>query len=271
MIEKLFMQSQQQIEQIIRQLGADYQVAVALAAVGMLAAIGIGVAWFVYEKWFTPQDSKDLRTAFRKKYPLLALGGDDGYLDFKPAPFSGPEGFLETKSVGKTQEHYSGALPRPVQFSKDDIELTDKSKNLEATIGVANFVSMLANRRLLLRGSRVPIWFGYRGKAILVSIYGIVAIQVIDAMSKLKEFQEIMSIVDIVAIKELFSEQWNESQLNAQETDKERKGELKAKKFAGKDSLIMFFAILIILVVLVILLIAASYFFSQPRVPVPTA
>jgi len=152
-------------------------------------------------------------------------------------------------------------LPRPKQFAEKDITVS-KDKDVTKTVATANFISMLANRRLLLRGTRVPVWFAYRGKAILSSLYGLAALQVLEGISKLKEFQVSFAAVDILAIKALFSEQWNESQLNAQETDAERVGELKAKRFAGKESLIMFFAVMILLVVVLIMLLVVAYYFS---------
>lgn len=275
--------TENEIQQIINGMASQYQIAIAIAAVSILAAIGVGVAWLVFEKWFTPAESKYLRRAFRRKRPLIFLGGDDGYADFVDAPFSGSEGILQTRKEGRTQEHYTGALPRPKEFDETDIQLTDESDlidengqpkkdkdgkplksqyNKTKTVAIANFISSLANRRLLLRGAKIPVWLAYRGKAILASLYGLAALDMLQAMSQAKEFKEAFSAVDVVAIKALFAEQWNESQINAQETDAERKGFLNAKKFAGKESLIMFFVVMIVLVVLVICLIAAAYFFG---------
>jgi len=248
-------------EQAIMNLISNYQIAVALAVIFGIALMAVGVCWFVWEHWFTPSESKTLRNAARKKRPLMVLGGDDGYADIVDAAYSGSEGILATKGRGRTKEHYTGALPRPKQFAEKDITVS-KDKDVTKTVATANFISMLANRRLLLRGTRVPVWFAYRGKAILSSLYGLAALQVLEGISKLKEFQVSFAAVDILAIKALFSEQWNESQLNAQETDAERVGELKAKRFAGKESLIMFFAVMILLVVVLIMLLVVAYYFS---------
>lgn len=255
--------SEDEVKKIIAQMGFQYQVAIVFALLAVIAAVAIVIAWVVYEKYFTPQESKDIRQAFRKKFPLCMLGGDDGFADFKPAAFSGPEGILETKSVGRTQEHYTGALPRPKQFKAEEINVdTTNKKDPEKTVAVANHISMLANRRLLLRGARVPVWFAYRGKAVLTSLYALVALQILEGLSKMPELKDAFAVVDVVAIKALFSEQWNESQINAQESDKERKGELKSKKFGGKESLIMMFAIMIILVVVLIMLLVVAYYFK---------
>lgn len=248
-------------EQAIMNLISQYQVAVILAIVAILAAVGLGVAWFVFEHWLTPKEAKQIRTATRKKTPLMMLGGDDGYADISHAAFSGPEGILQTKKQGKTEEHYTGALPRPRVFENDEINVAE-DKDVGKTVAFANFVSALANRRLLLRGARVPIWFAYRGKAVLASLYGLAALQMVEKLDKVPEFKDVFTSVDVVAIKSLFSEQWNESQINAQEADAERVGELKSKRFGGKENLIMVFAIMIVLVVLCIMLIAAAYFFA---------
>jgi len=253
-------------EQAIYNLIQNYQIAIGIAVVAAIVAVALGVSWFVYEHWLTPMESKALRTATRKKRPLMVLAGDDGYADIVDAPFSGPEGILQSKKKGRTSEHYTGALPRPREFEEDEIAVAE-GKDIKKTVAVANYISMLANRRLLMRGARVPIWFAYRGKAVLASLYGLAALQILESIDKLEKdlpkLKEAFAPVDVVAIKSLFSEQWNESQINAQETDAERVGELKAKRFGGKENLIMIFAVMIVLVVLCILLIAAAYFFSQ--------
>lgn len=248
-------------EQAIQNLITNYQIAVALLVIFFIGMVAVLVTFFVYEHWLTPLEAKQIRTASRKKRALMMLGGDDGYADFESAFFSGPEGILQTKPKGATKEHYTGALPRPRVFSEDEIEVEGEF-DVKKTVALANFVSMLANRRLLLRGAKVPIWFAYRGKAVLASLYGLACLQIIEGLSKAEEFKTAFSTIDVVAIKSLFSEQWNESQLNAQETDAERVGELKSKRFAGKESLIMFFGVAIILVIVVIILLAVAYFFK---------
>lgn len=262
--------------QAIMNLVAGYQIAVAFAIIFAIALTAVGVAWLVYEKWFTPLESKELRKTFRKKRPLVVLGGDDGYADFKDGFYSGPEGIIETKPQGRTEDHFTGALARPHIYTEHDLSeagMTEATKEnpteqekakVQKTLAVANYLSAIANRRLLLRGSRIPVWFAYRGKAILTSLYWIVTVQILDGMAQAKEFKDAFATIDLVAIKSLFPfRNWNQSQINAQETDKERKGELKAKRFAGKESLILLFAIMIVLVVVVIVLVAVAYYFSH--------
>lgn len=275
--------TENEIMQIIQSLGAQYQAAIIGMLVAMFIAIAVGIAWFVYEKWFTPDEAKFIRKAFRKKQPLLFLGGDDGFCDIHNAPFSGSEGSLRTQDQGKTKEHYLGILPRPKTYGSEDIVpfmSKDKAGNEESvkkTVALANYVSMIANRRLLLRGARVPVWIGYRGKAIITSLYGLVALQILEALvddskNQAKELKDkakaemekslglIFATVDILAIKALFSRQWNQSQVIACETDSERAGEIRAKKFGSKESLILFFGVMICLVVVVIILMAAAYY-----------
>jgi hypothetical protein len=271
-IKALFMQiSDSEIEQIIMNLGFKYQVAVVVALVMGFVAVAIGAAWLIREKWFTPLESKEIRSAFRKKTPILFLGGDDGYGDFLPAVKSGSEGILETKSKGKSKDHYTGALPRPREFREDEIAMrllegglteSEAEKKVKGTTNVANALSQFANRRLILRGSRIPLWIGYRGKAVLASLYGLVALQIVEGLSKLDALKEAFATVDLLLLKELFSEQWNLSQIIAQETDKERGGELKARRFQGKDTLILLFAVMIFLVIAVILLLVVAYYFK---------
>lgn len=252
--------------QAIYNIIAAYQVAVAIAIIASICAIGLGVSWFVYEHFFTPSDSKHIRRAFRKKRPLTFLGGDDGYLDIVDVPTAVPEGFVETSNYGGAKQKHLGALPRPIQFTADQIEVA-KGKDVDKTVAVANFVSMLASRRLMLRGAKVPVWIAYRGKAILTSLYGLIALQIVEGLADFAKqlgdkFAEAWGAVDITAIKDLFSEQWEESQIQALAYEKERKGEAKAKRFGGKESLILIFAVLIVIIVLVILAIAAAYFFG---------
>lgn len=225
----------------------------------LLALIAVVSMVFIYEKmeFFTPKECNEIRKAARKKKPMALLANDEGLADLLHAPVAGPEGALETKGTGRTKEHYTGFLPRPLEISKEDLEVAD-GKDKDKTFKVASYIAKLATKPLFLRSARVPLWVGYRGKAILASVYALASLEILEALvEKLKDdFQSI----DVQAIKALFSAQWNESQINAQETDKERIGELKAKKFAGKDSLIMFFAVLIGLVVLTIVLVAAVYY-----------
>lgn len=266
--------------QAINEMIFNYQFAVAAAIILGIALAAVGGAWLIYEKWFTPVESKKLRDAFRRKRPLLVEGGDDGFADMTPAHKSLPEGVLSTKPQGRGKDNFIGALPRPHKYTESDLsdvkmpealkavnneDMTEaEKKKLQTTLSVANYLDALANRRLLLRGSKIPVWFAYRGKAILTSIYWLVAVQMLEAMAKAGEFEEAFGTVDLVAIKALFPiKQWNVSQLKMQELDAERTGELKAKKFAGKDSLILMFAIMIILVVVVIMLIAVIYFFTH--------
>lgn len=255
-------------EQAIMRLAANYRIAVAFAAVGIVGLVAVCAMWFVYEHWLTPQESKEFRKSARAKRPIIALAGDDGYCDFKEAPFSGPEGILQTKKVGRTQDHYTGALPRPREFEEKDIQLADANADLKKTVAMANYISMLANRRLLLRGSKIPVWFAYRGKAVITSIYGLAALQILESLKEtkddaLKKISEILTPIDLIAVKALFAEQWNESQINAQETDAEQKGFLRARKFGGKESLILIFALMILLVVVLIIALVAAYYFSK--------
>lgn len=248
-------------EEAIARFIQQYQITLVVAVVAVAGCIAVAIAWFIYEYWLTPSESKDMRRASRKKRPLVALAGDDGYMDIKDAPISGSEGWLQTKEKGTTKEHYTGCLPRPRVFAESEINVGEKM-DVKKTVAVANYISMLANRRLLLRGAKVPIWFAYSGKAVLASLYGLAALQMLEGLSQLKEFKSSFVTVDIVAIKALFSEQWNESQINAIEADKERKGELKAKRFGGKENLIMLFAVMIIFIVVLIMLLALVYFFK---------
>lgn len=273
--------TEEQVMQFVQPFIAQYQAAVAFAVIGVIAAVAVAICWWAYEKYFTPLESHQIRKAFRKHLAIMALGGDDGYLDICSAPTSGPEGFLESQPKGATKEHYSGALPRSKVFTDDDIQLSDidptkpasiqKSKyDLKKTVAVANYISMLASRRLLLRGAKVPVWLAYRGKAIMTSLYGLAALQLVETLCNLKKeaqgnealksIADAFAVVDLLAVKDLFSQQWNESQLNAQEADKERKGELKAKKFAGKESLVLIFALLIVVVIVAILFIVTAWY-----------
>lgn len=254
--------------QAIYDLIAGYQAASAIAAVATIALIGVVIAWVVWEKWFTPWDSKAIRTAARKKRPLEFVAGDDGYLDLIDAEKGIAEGVLETSKIAPLNKlTHIGALPRPIEFTKDQIEV-DAGKDADKTVKMANFVSRMASRRLTLRGAKVPVWLVYRGKGILTSLYGLIALQIVEGLADKaeqisKEFAAAWASVDVVAIKDLFKEQWDESQIQALAYEKERKGEAKARRFGGKESLTLIFALLICLVVVAIILVAVAYFFTQ--------
>lgn len=249
-------------ELAIMQLVNDFQTAVIVAAIAIISCVALGAAWAIWEFWVTPKESKEIRTCKRKGSPLIVAALDNGLAELEHADFSGPEGILSTKERGKTKEHFTGALPRPKVFEESDIELTDEKFDIKKTVAIANLVSSLANKKLFLKGAKVPVWFAYKGKAILASIYGLACLQILDKLkdSSINAIKEALAPVDFLAIKSMFDQNWNQSQLNAQEADKQRIGELKARKFIGKENLTLIFGLLIGVIVMAILFIVAAWF-----------
>jgi len=200
-----------------------------------VAVIAIISAWVIWEFRITPLEARRIRTASRKKRTLFELAGDDGYVDFHFAHRSGSEGSVETKKRGKTKEYWAGFLPQQRKYVIDEEKVIVASdKDRKKTIAIAHFLNRLASRKLFLRHARIPVWIGYRGKAVLTSIISLAGLEILVELQSL--FPEEFATIDIVALKTLFPNSWNESQVTAHATDSERIGALETKKLLGRES-----------------------------------
>lgn len=198
------------------------------------------VAWIIYRIFFIPKEAKMIIKASRKKKPIACLGSDDGYADLEVLPHAGAGGSVSTSK--KPEEHWIGFLARSVE---DEEEKTTNQK-------IGHLINKLASRKLFLRSAKVPIWFGYSGKAILTSLYALIAQDVISEIEKLGKLNPKV-VVDLNQIKSLFPKPWDETQIRANEIDAKTEGMLEGKKFFGMEGLKYFVLPGMIIIAIIIL------------------
>ncbi len=207
--------------------------------------VGLGislVASIVFHFWCeyrTPKESKGIRDANHRNMPGLLLASDSGVADWKTAARIGSEGYLVTAKEGKWKFHHTALTPRPGQVpSTIDVET---GKDLDRTRLLASYINRLNTTKVFLRGAKVPLWVCVPSKGIVASILAIAAVQLTEEMQR--KWSEIMGTVfpiDIPALKQMVvSSSYNESQINAIESDSEHIGEERAKKGEGINKLII--------------------------------
>jgi len=182
-------------------------------------------AWLVWEKWLTPQESKIIRKASRQKKAIDFLASDDGYGDFTINEVVGKGGYAETSKEEKKK--WTGFFARSI--SETEMQ-TDKKED-----AIANLMNKLASRKLYLRSAKIPIWFGYSGKAILTSIYSLVALDAVE-QTAMNGGKPQANPIDMSHIKSLFDKPWDQTQIRAQRQDARTEGALEQKKFSGLES-----------------------------------
>jgi hypothetical protein len=191
-------------------------------ALGMICAI----VWHFISEFRTPLESKGIRDASHGKKPGLILVGDDGVAEWKTPQRIGHEGYTVTKPEGKWKFHWTGLFPRPGKVS-DSIEVQDK-KDLDKTRLLASYINELNTRKIFFRGARVPVWVGIKSKAVLANICAIAGIQMTEQLARSIGDQ---FVIDVSALKKMVvSSSYNQSQINAVESDSEHIGEERAKK-----------------------------------------
>lgn len=200
-----------------------------VCAVGLIAlSIGFGLWYF----WVTPKSARNQTYAKRKGAAMMGLASDDGGIDLEFVYKLGSEGAAETKGKGKNKQHWSGFLPQTTT-PIDSIQVGD-GMDEALTLKIANYIRELSQKKLFLRDAKVAFWVGYKGKAILTNLLSLAGIAITEEL--MEKLPEKFKAVDITAIKRLFSNSWNESQINAQEEDKIREGRAEAKQFmSGKE------------------------------------
>jgi len=216
----------------------------------MLILLGVIAAWVIWEKWLTPQESKEIRWASRKKIPLSFLAGDDGYGDFEPLPILGRQGYAATSK--QREKKWIGFFAS----SAEEVEEEDKSKK------IGGLINKLAARKLYLRHAKIPIWFSYSGKAILTSLYALIGLELAKAIGDANPNPNPKVVVDLTAIKSLFPNAWDESQLEAQESDAEMTGVMMGRKFFSEGWNRMIFGVSIVLVLTIGVIVLAAIFFK---------
>lgn len=209
--------------------------------------IGLGIAlalvtgaWAIRE-YRTPPESKQIRKASNKKKPLLILAGDDGLIQTEIIDKRGPEGVSHTEKHGKLKEHFVGFYPRPTKSPLvliDDDELRtatnggtpiqdDGTKQLRSE-AIAEYLTTLNTKPTFFQGAKIAIGIAYRGKAIITTIAALAGLKALDDLSTL--YPEDMIKVDVPAIKHYISNEWNTSQIEANEADAFKEGQLDSNR-----------------------------------------
>lgn len=178
------------------------------AVVAFLALVGYNL----WQNHRTPMECKTLKNISLGKTPRAALlmGGDDGYYDLLGPKEMIHEGIAVTKPIAKDKSPWYGLIGRPVTVT--DIEVGE-GKDKDKTVALANWLLNQASRKMYLRHARIPLWLGYRGKSVLTSIMGLVALELLETLNK--AMPDTFGTVDVAAIKNLFSLPWDQTQQDA--------------------------------------------------------
>ncbi len=206
--------------------------AFSFAIIGLIVA----VAWHLISEFRTPSESKGIRNASHRRRAGAILAGDEGLAEWKIADRIGNEGYMVTKPEGKVKFHFTGLFPRRGKVP-NDISVHEPY-NLDKTRELAAYINELNTRKLFFKGARIPVWFGVKSKSVLASIYAIAAVQMTDQLKL--AFDEAVTKaglasdyfpIDLTALKEMVVKtSYNQSQLNAIESDSEHIGEDRVKK-----------------------------------------
>lgn len=217
--------------------------------IGFPAMFFVTIAlWAIDHIWLTPDESKIIKKAKRKKRPLVIHVGDEGYAKFEILETLGPEGYASTSK--KSKQKWMGFFPRTPRSTEIEAEKKEAK--------IASFINKLASKKAFLKDAKIPVWFAYTGKAVLTSLYNLAGIKIMEERPKGNPSKAV--VVDLQEIKALFDEPWDESQIRAQETDAYEEGSFTSKKFYGMDSMKMFvlpgmiiMGILVLAIVLLVL------------------
>lgn len=198
--------------------------------------------WYLYDTGYrTPLESKRIKECSLKKKPLQILEYDAGYLEFKVGSKMGPEGSVHTKNEGRSKRHWTGFFARPSQQRRSMPIYTDsKDEEIKEAVTTNTLAKELGDssvERRYLKGAKIPVSVGYAGKGILTSIKSIAFLKTCEVLHKIDSTAA--TYINMGALKTLFGENWNESQIEANETDAGLEGELRAKKMGTHGDLIM--------------------------------
>lgn len=221
--------------------------------IAIFVIITIAITIFhIWEDHRYPKAAKNIKTAQLKNQALIDMASDDGYEDIVPARELIHEGILETKSLTKGSEPWVGFLPRAVDVESLEV---GSGKDKQKTAQVIEWTAKMATRKLTLRGAKVPIWHAYRGKTVVLSLFGIVAIELLEELAK--AFPSTFAVVDILAVKNYFGLPWDQTQRSAQGQRRENMGFKKGLRWGkqeGLKTIAMIFLIAAILLVFAVII-----------------
>lgn len=207
------------------------------ALIGLgIAVVACNVAWGIRE-YRTPQEAKEIRRGSHKKTPMLLLQSDDGLIEIEPVARRGPEGIGETESRGKLKLHFTGAYPRStnIPLIPDDSESATRlnggtpDEKVMRTQAIADYIFKLNTKPSFLKGAKIAFGVAYKGKAIITTIAALAGLKALDDLSQLYP-NDMIQRVDVTAIKNHFNNEWNQSQIQANEADKFLAGQVAASK-----------------------------------------
>jgi hypothetical protein len=154
----------------------------------IVAIVALGVAWGIWEFWVTPKESKELRTAKRRKQPV-ALSFDDSHrVFFQRLVRVGASGAASTHKRYSDRKAWIGFFSRkstPQFYKPTDAEV--------AADNWAGEVDELQSSKLFLADSKIPITVNYKGKALLTSFYALAGIQAAELASRLDGGEEVVT------------------------------------------------------------------------------
>jgi len=209
------------------------------------------VAWIIDHVWLTPKEAKAVKTAARKKKPLIVAAFDNGRCSFKVAKEIGDEGYI------KTEDKWVGFLPRPIA------EGNPGNKDEETA-------NPLITRVFTLENAKVPFLVGYSGKAVLTNPQALAIMEHAEETKQKatlplelkgkKLLADIFWPINLTAIKKVFPKSWNQAQVRALEKQSELTGIKKGEKYFGKEGLRYFvlpgmiiIAIMVLAIIFVVL------------------
>jgi len=201
-------------------------------------------AWIIDYIWLTPKEAKIVKKAARKKLPLVVLGGDDGYADLDVLQKRGKAGYGSTSK--KPKDAWTGFYARSVE---EEREPTNEEKEKEKAI--VRLINKLSSRKLFLRHAKVPVWFGYSGKAILTSLYSLIGLDLLKETTE--KIGNPKAVIDLTEIRSLFDKPWDESQIRGYGADSKDDGIFETKKFSGVEGMKYFVLPGMIIIAIIIL------------------
>jgi len=205
------------------------------------------VVWAIDHIFLTPQESKIIKKAKRKKKPVVPVAFDNGQVEFKVVKEIGDEGYI------KTEDGWIGFLPRPITSNPSE---------------EAAKVNPILSRVFFLKDAKVPFLTGYSGKAVLTNPQALALLEYGEKKKLKLPFKlgdknveiNIFWPVDLRTIKSMFAKSWNQAQVRASEVKSELVGLMKGKKFFGAEGM-KYFVLPLTLIMGVIVVFALTMIF----------
>lgn len=226
-------------------------------AIAIAAVIG---AWLIWERVITPAEARAIRSAKRRKNPILFLFNDAGQGWFEPVKRLSSSGAASTSKKSSKRDRYLGYFARKTEATFEE----PKGDNVPEIVAdnLANYVDSLETAKIYLKDSKIPINVAYRGKALITSFMGLAGVEYAKKLSLADggEATEVCSYcggknsfgtrvikaldVPFINITRFFKNisqltAWDESEQLANETDRYFEGMEEEKKKATKNPLLM--------------------------------